>query len=50
MSSGDSPATMQTVLNSGTFVNIVCYDKYDTDLMSWIMNYYLGILRKDVGT
>ena len=33
------------MLNFGTFVNIVNYDKYNADSMSW-MNYYVGIYRK----
>jgi hypothetical protein len=39
----------KTVLNFGTFVNIVSYDKYDADSMSW-MNYYVGIYRNDIGS
>ncbi len=35
--------------NFGTYVNIVSYDKYDADSMSW-MNYYVGMYRKDIGS
>ena len=40
---------IQTELNFGTFVNTVCYDKYNTNLMT-LMSYYVGIFRKDVGS